>query len=224
MRKSIVFRSQFGKFLAYLIIATILILGITTIFSRCTPGKDTTKSQEPKSLLQEVKKPKLVPWTQDLDENIVVGDPINLYNQYKIVVEGVIPLQVVYYIDGRRAVRDTSLIYNFNVPQETKGKIKKIIYKNGKPSNFVIQLDEIDSLNYNHTFYLQSNKEFYLGSKTNIAIDGIQYSVKIAIDGDGSGKNRLMHDPLYDNDEKNVGRPASGVPNEIGTKIIKKNR
>lgn len=205
-------------------ILLLVALSITLViaFNSCGGNKDLPKTPEPKPVLQKVEKPKLEPWTLDLDENISIGDPINLYNQYKIVVEGVIPLQVVYYIDGRRAVKDTSLIYNFSVPQETKGRIKKIIYKNGKPSNFVIRLDEADSLNYNHTFNLQTNKEFYLGTKTTITIDGAPYEVKIAIDGDGSGKNRLMHDPLYDNEEKNVGRPASGVPNTIGTKIIKK--
>lgn len=211
-----------SKVLKILLLVALLIT-LVIAFNSCGGNKKTPKTPEPKPVLQKVEKPKLEPWTLDLDENISIGDPINLYNQYKIVVEGVIPLQVVYYIDGRRAVRDTSLIYNFNVPKETKGKIKKIIYKNGKPLNVVVQLDELDSLNYNHTFNVQPNKEFYLSSsKVEIIIDGVPYKVDVAIDGDGSGKNRMMHDPLYDNKEKNVGRPASGVPNTIGTKIIKK--
>jgi hypothetical protein len=191
------------------------------LFFSCAK-KPIAQSEEPKPPLQQVEKPKLVPWTQDLDENIMVGDPINLYNQYKIVVEGTIPLQVVYYVDGRRAVKDTSLIYNFSVPKETRGKIKKIIYKNGKPANFIVRLDEVDTLNYNHTFNIQPNKEFCLGTEVTITINGTPYTVKLKIDGDGSGKDRLMHDPLYGNEEKNVGRPASGVSGAVGTKIIKK--
>lgn len=206
------------KFWRIVIMVAILVI-VLIAFSHCAAKKEIVVEKQPE--VQIVEKPKLSFWTQDLDENIAVGDPIIFHNQWKIIVAGKIPVKIKSYHDGKLAVKDSSITFDFSIPAETKGKLVKVLLTSGKPSAFTVEFTEGDP-NYQHTFYVKPDKTFSLGSKTTIYLDGKPYSVNLGIVGDGTGKCRLMYESEYSSSESNVGGAASGVPDVIGTKIIKK--
>jgi len=203
------------------ILILVAILAIVLVgFNSCRSQKEVPQEKE-QPVAQEVQKPKLSIWTQDLDENLSEGDPINFFNQFKIIVIGKIPIKVKSYVDGKFALKDSSINFNFTIPAETKGKIKKIERKMGKPSSVIVEFVEGDP-NYCHTFNLQADKSYCVGGKTTIFINNQPYQVGLSVDGDGSGKCHMMFDSEYSSSESNIGGPAMGVPDVIGTKVIKK--
>ena len=205
--------------LKILILVAVLAI-VLVVFNSCRVQQPVVEEKE-QPAAQEVQKPKLSIWMQDFDENIGEGDPINFFNQYKIIVIGKIPIKVKSYIDGKFALKDSSINFNFTIPAETKGKIKKIERKMGKPSSFTVEFVEGDP-NYCQTFNLQTDKSYCIGSKTTIFINNQPYQVGLSIDGDGTGKCHMMYDSEYSSSESNIGGPAVGVPDVLGTKIIKK--
>lgn len=181
----------------------------------------TQPESKPEHPLHQVEQQTSVPWTQGLDENITIGDPINFFNQYKIIVTGKIPIIIKQYKDGKLCFKDSSITFDYSIPQMTKGKFVKVVSKSGKPVSFVVEFTENDK-NYDHVFNVEPGKNFTLSpEKKQLNIEGEEYSVGIAIDGDGSGKCNLMYFPEHSNSEVSTGGVATGVPDIIGTKTIK---
>ncbi len=205
-----------------LIIITLLIVFIM-MFNRCASQK--TVVQEPfQPELQQVQKSDPIPWTQDLDEGIAVGDPINFYNQFEIVVKGKIPIKVKMYNDGKLQFKDSSIVFDYTIPAKTKGQLKNVEPKNGKPTTFTVSFEQNgdNDRNYYHVFKMIPDKTFILDARMTLYLEGGEYPFTATIKGDGSGKNRLLFYPEFTNSERTIGQPASGVPDAIGTKVIKK--
>lgn len=202
------------------VIIVSLFMFFAWVFSGC--AKKPIAQSETLLPPQQLEKQAPVPWKQNIDENITVGDFVNFYNEYKIIVAGEIPVKIQMYRDGKVIYKDSSINFDFSVPKMTQGEIINIERKLGKPVSFTVKLD-VDEHNYNHVFYFQPDKSFTLGSKVTIFIEGDEYTVPLAIEGDGSGKCRIMYYPTYEKDGSTIVKPASGVPDIIGTKIIKRN-
>lgn len=190
------------------------------VFNSCRAQQEVVEEKD-QPVVQEVEKPKLAIWTQDKDENIAVGDPIMFYNQYKIVVVGKISIKIKGYVDGKFCEKDSSINFDYSIPEKTKGKLVKVELKSGKPFALVVQFDEEDT-NYKHRFLLKTNKTFCVSSSTIVNVEGQNYPVNLGIIGDGTGMCALMYDSNYSNSESTTGRPATGVQDILGTKIIKK--
>jgi len=199
------------------------------IFSNCAGNQETTKTPGPKPEVPVVEKLPKVPWLLDNDIYIEAGDPIMFYNQYTIIVQGKVPIKIKSYHDGKFSIKDSSINFDYSVPAGTKGELKKVGHSRGKPSFFTVRFDHSlqeenqDSTAYDHVFPLQTNKEFSISLQPKIIkIAGEEVSVDLGLIGDGSKKCRIMYTPENTNSESTIGAPASGVPDIIGTKIIKK--
>ncbi len=214
-------RQIMKKFIRLLIL--VVSFGTTVFyFSGCRSSKEVSKTPEPP--LQQVQKTDPIPWTQDLDEGIAVGDPINFYNQFQINVKGSIPIRIKMYNDGKLQFKDSSIVFDYTIPALTKCELKDVSPKNGKPTSFTVSFEQNgdEDKNYYHVFKMLPDKTFVLDSKMTLSLEGGEYPFTATINGDGSGKNRLLFYPEFTNSERTVGKPASGVPDAIGTKVIKK--
>ena len=199
------------------------------------PSKEITKAPEQKTELQKVAELPKLAWLVDNDIYIDTGDPIRFYNEYAIIAQGKIPIKIKSYHDGKFSIKDSSINFNYSIPADTKGELIKVEHKLGKPSAFIIRFDhslqnenengnleEQDSTAYDHIFELQTNKEFSISLHPKIiTIAGEKKSVDLGLHGNGSKKCRVMYKSENPNTESTIGAPASGVPDVIGTKIIK---
>ena len=184
------------------------------------PVKQTETQQKFPQQTAELQKAE--PWRQSLDMNIQGGDPINFYNQYPIIVEGTIPIRIPMFQDGHYLEKDSSIVYDYSVPKMTKGKLLKVVYRFGKPVSFLVEF-KLDDPNSQHIFNVEPMENFTLyPGKKELTISGKKYFVPVAINGDGSGKCSLMHFPETDHQETTVKGVATGVPDEQGSKLIKK--
>ena len=198
----------------------IFALFIGSLIANCTTSKKVVV-ETPKSV-EEVKRVPPVPWFQDIDHNIAVGDPILFYNEYRIVVKGKIPITLREYKDGKLVSKDSSIVFDYSIPALTTGKIVKVVSKGGKPVSFAVSFNEGDDKNYTHTFTVDlANKTFVMAAEITLSINGADYKEKSAIEGLGNGLCHLLYYPEHSGGESKVGEPASGVAPVIGTKPIK---
>lgn len=226
------------KWLKPLLVVLSIIVGLVLfVLSNygCKTQKSTSESEEQKPEPQAVKPLPAIPWLLDNDIYIEAGDPIMFYNQYHIVVQGKVPIKIKSYHNGKFSTKDSSINFDYSVPAGTKGKLIKVEHSRGKPASFIVRFNHLlqtenqglgdqDTTAYDHVFPLQPNKEFSISLNPKIIkIAGEDRSVDLGLYGDGSKKCRIMYYPENSNSESTIGAPASGVPDIIGTKIIKKN-
>lgn len=201
-------------------------------------GCYTTKKVEKVTLppAQGAIKKEFVPWFQDNDINIAVGDPVNFYNQYRINVIGKIPIEIKMLRNGKFIVKDSSINVNYSIPAKTCGKLVYVEPgMGGKPVSFTIQFEEGEDVenqdvgsnenkveNYNQVFNILSDKSFTLVPRVKITVRGEEYYINATLNGDGSGKCRILVDKDTESNITNVGKPATGVQKIEGTKTIKK--
>ena len=196
-----------------------LFLGLIIIVG-CVTSKKAQQSQEPNAP-DEVQSQMPIPWLQDIDPDIVVGDPIVFYNLYKIIVYRKIPIVLKEYKDGKLAIKDSAVVFDYSVPSMTAGKIIRVDKRNGKPTSFVVCFNENADPNYNHTFNVNTDKSFTMIASTTILVDGVEYKVNAVIDGIGDRLCRLLYYPEVTTGQSQIGAPASGVAIPVGVRPIK---
>lgn len=197
-----------------------LFLGLIIIVG-CVTSKKTQQPEKLKAPIEEVQKRAPIPWLQDIDHNIAVGDPIIFYNEYPIGVEGQITTTLKEYKDGKLSIKDSSIVFNYSVPALTTCKIIKVEKKFGKPTSFTVSFDENGDKNYDHTFIVFSDKSFVMIAPITLTINGEEYLKSSRIEGNGSKLCRLLYYPENTEGETKVGDLAPGVAIPVGTKPIK---
>jgi hypothetical protein len=201
-----------------------MMISILLLFGCINQGKISKPAPTPAPPTQKAENQPLVSWKQDNDLDLSVGDPIIFYNQYEILVVADSVAHLKRYKDGKFAQKDSTISYNYSIPKGTKGKSVNVIKKNGKPVSIIVEFD-LGGENYQHTFNVDPETNFILSpAKKRIKDEnGKEVYIKVAIIGDGSGKCRLMYLPEHEKSEQfSFGKPASGVPDELGIKVIKK--
>ena len=170
---------------------------------------------------QQVEAKDLVPWTQDMDYGITVGDPIVLYNEFQIFVKADIIIPIKMLKDGMYYEADSIIHLDFSIPARDSSRIVKVDVVDGKPVTIKTEFKRGEE-NYAQVFISQTDKTFTLKATKIYSVEGKDYTIKSIIDGDGSGKCRLMiRKGKLDNSERTIGGPAPGVQSTEGTKIIK---
>lgn len=191
------------------------------IFFSCKT-KQVAQTPQPQPPVQKVEDQKLVPWTQDIDDKITADAPIIFYNQYEIIVKGKKTIIIKRYQDGKLCFKDSSITYDYSIPKETKGKLKKVETAAGKPVTFLVEF-MLEDENYQHAFVVDGGF-FTLSTNPKVVKtkDGSELSIKLGLKGDGSGKCKILYVPTHDNSEATEGTVATGVPDVSGIKTIKK--
>lgn len=205
-----------------------LIVGGMIILFGCSLTKRAIEPQIIKSISP-------VPWRQDIDPYIEVGDPVNFFNEYQIDIYVKIPKFITVFHNGKIYNIDSSKTILIPIPALTMGKLTKTLRNNrGELIGMIVlfetennNLDYAEELrstsNYEFTFLVnEGDKTFFLEGKKQILFNEKLFDVKLRIHGNGTGFCRLLTD-YYSVDRSDYEIiPASGVDPEMGTKIIKK--
>jgi len=202
------------KLLLALFIGLIIIVG-------CIPPKVIQKTDEPKKApVDEVQSTLPVPWLQDNDPNIAVGDPLAVYTEYRIIVTGSIPVVLKEYRDGKLYTKDSAVVFDYSVPAMTRGKIIRIDKRFGKPVSFTVCFNEDGDRNYNHIFNIYTDKSFVMTASRTLLINDIEYKRSVLVEGN-TRLCHLLYYPEISKGQSEIGAPATGVSIPIGQKPIK---
>ena len=198
-----------------------LFLG-SIIFVSCGNYKKAQQTAPPKAPVEEVQSTLPVPWLQDNDPNIEVGDPIAFYTEYRIIVTGSYPVILKEYRDGKLYTKDSAVVFDYSVPAYTRGKPIKIEKRYGKPISFVVCFNEDGDVNYNHTFNLLATEKSFVMTQTRfLLINDKEYKVLAKVEGD-TRLCHLLYYPEVTKGQSQIGAPATGVSIPVGVKQIGK--
>lgn len=222
MAKIVGLNWKWGRALLYLILGIVTIMFIISNYG-CAFKKKITKTPEKPETQQTA--PKKVPtrlWYRDMDTKIKVGDPIVLYNEYKILCHPTIPKGLTGFKDGKYIEDNRSLNVNYDIEAFTAGKLVHVYHQDGLPSAYQVQFI-LGSDNGTYTFFVDQDGTFYQDANITLKVDGIEHQMVVSVEGP-SQKNRLFVDDDIVDNSKVVDPLKTGVDKPIGTKIIEEKK
>lgn len=203
------------------VVGIVFTIGFLYLFFRCTPKTTEAVVASSQIPAEEIKAEDLKPWLQRYDENIKVGDPMDFYNEFKIIVYKRIPITTWIEKDGVLVEKNESVVLNFPVPAGRKGKFSHVEPgEDGKPKSFTVDF-KLGDKNYSHVFELEDSVFTLVGEKIYHFKDK-DYKIHIGIESErGDSICRLMIEKKKEGKDSIVGGPAIGTPGVKGKKIIK---